>query len=270
MGGKPKVPLRNLTVQEEEALRERAKARSERVDVARRAQALLAVAQGCSFTKAGKRSGMSREGVSQLVERFNQRGLAVLLIAAGRGRKAIYTCGHHERILQEVQCSPNRQTDQTATWSLSLLKKSLRSKGLPHVCAETIRMVLHAYGWSYQRTRTWCHTGMAQRKRKSGTVIVTDPNTVGKTKRIEQAYEQAEAAGIMLLNEDEAGPYQALPQPGASWEPEGQPQRQPHEYIRGGTAKLLTLFRPATGELHGQGVIDPIWIIPEDEKSALD
>jgi hypothetical protein len=30
--------------------------------------------------------------------------------------------------------------------------------------------------------------------------------------------------------------------------------RQPHEYIRGGTAKLLTLFRPATGEVRAKGV----------------
>jgi len=30
--------------------------------------------------------------------------------------------------------------------------------------------------------------------------------------------------------------------------------RQPHEYIRGGTAKLLTLFRPATGEVRANGV----------------
>lgn len=136
MGSQQKVPLRALTKQEEEALRERARASNERVDVARRAQALLAVAQGCSFTKAGKRSGMSREGVSQLVERFNQRGLAVLLIAAGRERKAIYTSEHHERILQEVQRAPNRQADQTATWSLSLLKKSLRARGLSRVCQE--------------------------------------------------------------------------------------------------------------------------------------
>jgi hypothetical protein len=28
----------------------------------------------------------------------------------------------------------------------------------------------------------------------------------------------------------------------------------PHEYIRGGTAKLLTLFRPATGEVRAKGV----------------
>jgi len=59
----------------------------------------------------------------------------------------------------------------------------------------------------------------------------------------------------MQLNEDEAGPYQAIPQPGASWQPEGHPALQPHEYERGGTAKLLTLFRPATGEIRAKGVV---------------
>jgi hypothetical protein len=54
--------------------------------------------------------------------------------------------------------------------------------------------------------------------------------------------------------QDEAGPYQAIPQPGQSWRPEGKPRVQPHEYIRGGTAKLLTLFRPATGQLRAKGV----------------
>jgi hypothetical protein len=54
--------------------------------------------------------------------------------------------------------------------------------------------------------------------------------------------------------QDEAGPYQAIPQPGAGWAALGEPARQPHEYVRGGTAKLLTLFRPATGELRAVGV----------------
>ena len=68
------------------------------------------------------------------------------------------------------------------------------------------------------------------------------------------AYRQAEAAGIPVWCQDEAGPYQAIPQAGASWRPVGCPERRPHEYIRGGTAKLLTLFRPATGEVRARGV----------------
>jgi hypothetical protein len=53
---------------------------------------------------------------------------------------------------------------------------------------------------------------------------------------------------------DEAGPYQAVPQPGAHWQPLGEPARYPHEHIRGGTAKLLTLFHPATGQVRVKGV----------------
>ena len=44
------------------------------------------------------------------------------------------------------------------------------------------------------------------------------------------------------------------PYPGSSWQPEGEPERQPHEYFRDGTAKLLTLFHPATGEVRVKGV----------------
>jgi hypothetical protein len=71
---------------------------------------------------------------------------------------------------------------------------------------------------------------------------------------IDLAYRLAEAAGLPLWCQDEAGPYQAIPQPGAGWAPVGKPALQPHEYIRGGTAKLLTLFRPATGEVRAKGV----------------
>jgi len=72
---------------------------------------------------------------------------------------------------------------------------------------------------------------------------------------IEDAYELAEEAGVPLWCQDEAGPYQAIPQPGLDWHPQGKPTMQPHEYARGGTAKLLTLFRPATGEVRATGVL---------------
>lgn len=71
---------------------------------------------------------------------------------------------------------------------------------------------------------------------------------------IEAAYRVGEQLGIPVWCEDEAGPYQAIPHPGQSWQPEGHPGQQPHEYVRGGTAKLLTLFRPRTGELRAIAV----------------
>ena len=41
-----------------------------------------------------------------------------------------------------------------------------------------------------------------------------------------------------------------MPHPGGSWRPRGHPATRPHEYVRGGTCKLLTLFHPATGQVH--------------------
>lgn len=54
--------------------------------------------------------------------------------------------------------------------------------------------------------------------------------------------------------QDEAGPYQTVPVAGQSWEPLGKACCQPHEYERNGTAKLLTLFHPASGRARAQGV----------------
>jgi hypothetical protein len=48
--------------------------------------------------------------------------------------------------------------------------------------ATTIRRVLEDAGSSYQRTRTWCPTGTAQRKRKSGVVTVVDPQTEARSR----------------------------------------------------------------------------------------
>jgi transposase len=176
-----KHPLRPLSVQEECELRRIVKASSERIDVARRARALLAVVAKQSFAQAASAAGLKEaRSVSELVERFNAHGLAALSIAAGRGRKPTYTSEQQARILAEVQRTPDRQADQTASWSLMTLRRALRQRELPHIAKETIRQVLHESGYSYQRTRTWCRTGYALRKRKSGTVTTYDPETLEK------------------------------------------------------------------------------------------
>src|SRR5205814_973175 len=126
--------LRSLRQEEEQALQRMVKATSERVDVVKRAKALLAVQAGKPYTQAAQEAGYkSGDSISQLVERFNQRGLAALLIAPGRGRKEIYTPEQRERIVQELERAPDREQDQTAAWSLMTLRNALRKQALPVV-----------------------------------------------------------------------------------------------------------------------------------------
>ena len=176
-----KEPLRAVSEQEERELKRLAKATSERVDVVRRARVILAVTSGEKFTEAAQQVGLkSGDGVGKLVKRFNEHGLAALSIAAGAGRKPTYTSEQQARILQEVQRPPDRREDGTASWSLSTLQQALRKTDLPDIARETIRQVLHEAGYSFQQTRTWCRTGSALRKRKSGTVTTYDEQTPEK------------------------------------------------------------------------------------------
>ena len=71
---------------------------------------------------------------------------------------------------------------------------------------------------------------------------------------IEEAYRVGEAMGLPVWCTDQAGPFQTMPYPGRSWRPAGEPARLPHEYLRDGTAKVLTLFHPADGRVRVQGV----------------
>jgi transposase len=174
-------PLRVLSEPEKRELQRLVKATSERLDVVRRARALLSVAGGRTFTDAAHQAGLkSGDGVGKLVIRFNEQGLAALSVATGRGRKMTYTSQERSLILQEVQRPPDREEDGTATWSLKMLERALRKKGLAHLGASTIREVLHESGYSWQQSRTWVRTGYALRVRKSGTVTTYDPETPEK------------------------------------------------------------------------------------------
>jgi transposase len=174
-------PLRAITEAEQGTLQRIVSAGSERVDQVRRAVAILAVAQGMPFIQAADLAGLrSGTTVADLVKRFNRRSLAALEIAAGRGRRPTYAASDRVQIVATAQRSPTRRTDGTATWSLSTLQRTLRRGSFPTVGTSTIRRVLQDAGSSYQRTRTWCPTGTAQRKRKAGVVTVVDPQTEQK------------------------------------------------------------------------------------------
>ena len=176
-----KEPLRVLATEEQTTLERISKSTSERVDRARRASALLAVGRGKTFAAAGREAGIrSHTTVASLVHRFNTDGLAALQIRFGRGRKRTYDTAARSEVVATAQRPPNRREDGTATWSLSTLERALRKTTHPRIGATTIRRVLEQAGSSYQRTRSWCPTGTAQRQRKTGVVTVVDPLTEEK------------------------------------------------------------------------------------------
>ena len=184
MSRRQKDPLRPLAAAEHEELKRVSRASSERVDRARRAHALLAVAAGASVTEAARVAGRrSGDGVAQLVARFNRRGLAALDTRHGGGPPRQYGSVARDRILDEVRRPPDREQDGTATWSLTTLQRTLRRAptGLPRVSTWTILRTLQDAGYTFQQTRTWCPTGTATRKRTDGTVVqTTDPHATPK------------------------------------------------------------------------------------------
>jgi transposase len=183
MTRRQKDPLRLLTSEERHWLTRISRSQSEPAAHVARAKALLAVADGSSYTAAAKAAGRrSGDAVSQLVSRFNQEGLAAVEPGHGGGQSPTYELKERERILAEARRVPDRQRDGTATWSLNTLRRALRRApdGLAQVSTHTIWKVLREAGFSWQKTRGWCETGRVVRKRKSGAVEVVDPDAVPK------------------------------------------------------------------------------------------
>ena len=176
-------PLRPLAVEERAELERVSRSGSDRADRVAHAKALLAIADGALFHDAARSAGRrSPRAVAYLVARFNTRGLTALDRRPGGGPAVQYGAAESERILREFHRTPDRERDGTATWSLTTLQRALRTApdGLPRVSTKTILHVLWDAGYTWQQNRTWCKTGTVIRKRKAGSVEVTDPDTAPK------------------------------------------------------------------------------------------
>jgi hypothetical protein len=176
--------MRSLTAAERAELERVARSAGDRADRVARAKQLLAVADGARFTVAARQAGRrSGDAVALLVQRFNAVGLAAIDARHGGGPPVQYGAAERERILAEFRRAPERQQDGTAIWSLTTLQRALRRApdGLPQVSTFTLLAVLWEAGYTWQRARTWCSTGITHRKRRDGTVVeTTDPHASPK------------------------------------------------------------------------------------------
>ena len=140
--------------------------------------------EGLSYTAAARLVGRhTGDTVARWVAGFNDVGLAAIEPRHGGGHPVRYGEVEQRRILAEVARAPDRVRDGTASWSLNTLRAALRraEDGLPGVSTYTIGRILHAAGFGWQKSRTWCETGVVVRKRKQGgQVSVTDPDAAAK------------------------------------------------------------------------------------------
>src|SRR5215212_1667635 len=127
MSRRQKEPLRALSDGEQMTLSRLSRSgRAPAAQVAR-ATALLAIAEGQSYTAAAKQVGRRNgDTVALWVARFNREGLAAVVARHGGGPPVRYAAEQQRRILAEAERIPDRARDGTATWSLSLLQKALR------------------------------------------------------------------------------------------------------------------------------------------------
>jgi transposase len=183
MTRRKKGPLRPLTKREQRLLTQLSRSRTAPAAEVTRATILLAVAGGAGYQAAARAAARrSGDAVARLIARFNAEGFDAVRPRHAGGQPVKYDQQARQRILREAQREPTPEADGTASWSLSTLKRALRAApdGLPTVSTYTLWQVLHEANHTYQRTRSWCPTGQAVRKRKAGAVTVTDPDAQPK------------------------------------------------------------------------------------------
>ena len=184
MSRRQKDPLRLLSDAERLSLSRLSRSQSAPAAQVARARALLAVADGQSHTMAADLVGRATgDTVARWVAAFNRDGLIAVKPRHGGGHPVRYGEAEQRRILAEVARVPERARDGTATWSLTMLRDALRraEDGLPGISTYTIGRALHAAGYSWQKGRSWCETGVVVRRRKhEGLVTVADPDAAAK------------------------------------------------------------------------------------------
>ena len=107
-------PLRLLTPDERIALTRLSRSPSAPAAQVERARALLAIAEGASYTAAAHQVGRRHtETLSAWVSRFNREGLAAVRPGHGGGPRIRYGADAQKRILAEWARLPQRDQDGT-------------------------------------------------------------------------------------------------------------------------------------------------------------
>ena len=190
------VRVRPITDDEGNRLRRIVRHGQNAIEV-KRAQVILASAQGFTPPKISVIALMSEDYIRQLFHAFNLHGFAMLKPHWGPGPKAKSSDEQRDALVALATSRPKDLGLPFSQWSLSRLRKAAIDRGVvPSISEEWLRVILLEADISHQSLRTW----------KKG----TDPEREVKKEYSEILTRQPHNPPV-VLSADEIGLIQLVP-----------------------------------------------------------
>ncbi len=147
--------VRNIGVAEGRRLQRIVRSGRDRIQV-RRAQIILASAQGSKAPDIARRFYFSAAHVRAVIKSFNADGFEALVPKYGIGRPAKFSEEQCSLIVETALCPPDLLGQPFTRWSLAKLRDFIiQERVVASISLETIRQMLKDSKVKLRRTKTW-------------------------------------------------------------------------------------------------------------------
>ena len=207
--------VRNITNDEGNMLRNIVRRGKDPIEM-RRAQVVLASAQGFTPPRIGVIVLMTPDYVRSLIKLFNKEGFGMLKPHWKPGGNKKFTDEQKQRLVSLATSRPKDLGLPFQQWSLRRLKSEAEKLGVVEsISKEWLRIILDESEISFQSVRTWKQSN--------------DPEFEKKKHRIERLTRKKHNPPV-VLSMDEMGPFSLVPRGGNGWFKEKYPGRIPANY----------------------------------------
>lgn len=246
MGGRRVAETVMPNAEELARLRRVASQQRERYAVVRRAQMVLGLLEGLSPCEVAEQLGCGVSTVRKWRARWNRKPCVASLYDAPRsGRPPKFDLETRCTVVQ-LACDRPKDVPFREVWTQQTLADRLKACTGQVVSRRTIGRILRTRGLRPHRVRYWLHS--------------PDPEFRAKVRRICKLYtERPERAVVLCVDEK---PMQALERRFPTRVASDGSVRHEYEYIRHGTAALLSAFDISTGQVLAR-------VVPKRSAEAL-
>ena len=209
--------IRDVTNEEGNKLRTIVRHGKDPIEV-KRAQVILASAQGFTVQYISRFSLMTEDYIRTLIHQFETDRLAMVKPRWDPGNRRKFSEEARERIVALATSRPRDLGLPFGQWSLRRLRDQVVAQGIvPSISPEWLRVICDEADISHQSVRTWKGS--------------QDPQLEAKKRRIDRLTRKQHNPPI-VLSADEIGPVSLKPHGGKGLFPRKLPERIPSTYTR--------------------------------------